>query len=62
MNNTKILIADENQTSRCLLKDELKELGYINVLEASNGEEALSLIENSLPDVVLIDVLLSKLD
>ena len=37
MNNTKILIADENQTSRCLLKDELKELGYINVLEASNG-------------------------
>ena len=62
MNNTKILIADENQISRGLLKDELKELGYINILEASNGEEALSIIENSLPDIVLIDVLLSKLD
>ena len=62
MNNTKILIADENQGSRSALREELRSLGYVNVFEASDGEEALSVIDNILPDVVLIDVLLSKLD
>ena len=62
MNNTKILIADENSAQRVALRDELRDLGYVNVFEASNGEEALSMVLNSLPEVVIIDVLLSRLD
>lgn len=62
MNNTKILIADENASSRTLLRDELREQGYLSIYEASNGEEALSMISVAEPDVVIIDVLLSKLD
>ncbi len=62
MNNTKILIADENSSSRVILRDELKAQGYANIYEASNGEEAISMIGTILPEVVLIDVLLSKLD
>ena len=62
MNNTKILIADENSASRISLREELKSHGYANVYEATNGEEALNMINNVMPDVVLIDVLLSKLD
>ena len=62
MNNTKILIADENLSSRASLRDELKEQGYANIYEASNGEEALALIGSVLPKIVLIDLLLSKLD
>ena len=62
MNNTKILIADENMSSRTNLREELKTQGYANIYEASNGEEALSMISNILPEIVLIDVLLSKLD
>ena len=62
MNNTKILIADENNAARIALRDELKAQGYVNIYEAVNGEEALTMISTVLPDVVLIDVLLSKLD
>ena len=62
MNTTKILIADENNSARTLLRDELKSQGYSNVYEATNGEEALSMITTVLPDIVIIDVLLSKLD
>lgn len=62
MNNTKILIADENASSRTALRDELREQGYSNVYEASNGEETLAVINSVSPEVVLIDVLLSRLD
>ena len=62
MNNTKILIADENLSGRSALRDELKAQGYANIYEASNGEEALSMIGTVSPDIVLIDLLLSKLD
>lgn len=62
MNNTKILIADENSASRVSLREELKSCGYANVYEATNGEEALNMINSVSPDIVLIDVLLSKLD
>ena len=62
MNNTKILIADENTSARVSLREEFKSRGYANIYEASNGEEALNMINSISPDVVLIDVLLSKLD
>ena len=62
MNNTKILIADENSATRTSLRDELKSQGYGNIYEAVNGEEALTMITTVLPDIVIIDVLLSKLD
>ncbi len=62
MNSTKILITDENNAARSTLRDELKSQGYSNVYEASNGEEALAMITTILPDIVIIDVLLSKLD
>lgn len=62
MNSTKILIADENTSSRAMLRDELKAQGFANIYEATNGEEALSFINSIMPEIVLIDVLLSKLD
>ncbi len=62
MNSTKILIADENTSLRTMLRDELKAQGFANIYEATNGEEALSFINSIMPEIVLIDVLLSKLD
>ena len=62
MNSTKILIADENTSSRTMLRDELKAQGFTNIYEATNGEEALALINSMMPEIVLVDVLLSKLD
>ena len=61
-NTTKILIADENQTSRQTIADGLRCAGFGAIYEASNGEEALELISRLHPAVALVDVWLSKLD
>jgi len=58
----KLLIADENADLRSAAKDNLLSRGYARVDEASDGEEALRKIELLHPDVVLIDIWLSKLD
>ena len=58
----KILIADENAAARQSLKNELTRVGYRNIEEASNGEEALIKIGRYHPDVAIVDVWLSKLD
>ena len=58
----KILIADENPSTRQNLRDGLLRHGFRYIEEASNGEEALTKIGRVHPDIVLADVWLSKLD
>ena len=60
--NTKILIADENASARLQIREGLLHAGFHSVEEASNGEEALLKISALHPDVVILDVWLSKLD
>ncbi|MBE6543190.1 MAG: sporulation transcription factor Spo0A [Ruminococcaceae bacterium] len=60
--NIKILIADENAEFRKLCRENLSELGYTGFEEAVNGEDALYKIGRFHPDIVLMDVWLSKLD
>jgi len=62
MEKIKILIADENSESRKALRDALLRGGMRYIDEASNGEEALSLITRNHHDIVIADVWLSKLD
>ncbi len=59
---TKILIADENEELRSEIKEMLKKNGYHFVEAATNGEEALQKINRIHPDVVIVDLWLSKLD
>ena len=59
---SKILIADENAANRAELRDGLVRAGYRNVEEAINGEDAITKMTRTHPDVVLMDVWLSKLD
>ena len=61
-NSAKILIADENPSQRQALKDTLARAGYRFIEEASNGEDALIKISRNHPDIVIIDIWLSKLD
>lgn len=58
----KILIADENNEQRKFIKDALIRAGYRSIDEASNGEEALSIITRNHHDIVIADIWLSKLD
>ncbi len=59
---TKILIADESPANRLSLREGLLRAGYRSIEEAANGEETLMKMSRMHPDVVLIDVWLSKLD
>jgi two-component system response regulator (stage 0 sporulation protein A) len=61
-NRIKILIADENADFRRACKTNLIGLGYADVEEAVNGEDALYRIDKNHPDIVLADAWLSKLD
>ena len=59
---TKILIAEENDELRSEVKEYLRKQGYRFIDEAKNGEEALQMITRTRPDVVIVDLWLSKLD
>ncbi len=59
---TKILIADENSSARAGLKDCFLRVGCRYIEEAVNGEDALSKIGRWHPDVVIIDIWMSKVD
>lgn len=60
--NVKILIADENAEFRKSCRDNLEGFGYRNIFEASDGEEAMFTIDKIHPDIVLIDMWMSKIE
>ena len=60
--STKILIADGNLEHRKHMKDLLQKQGYHYIQEAEDGEDALLKIGRMHPDLVIVDIWLSKLD
>lgn len=58
---SQVLIAEDNPTDRLLLATLLRRLG-LEVLEARDGEEAIALYEQVLPELVLLDVLMPRVD
>ena len=58
----KILIADENSDFRTVCAEHLKKQGFELLPDAVNGEEAILKIAKFKPDVVLIDLWLTKYD
>jgi two-component system, cell cycle response regulator DivK len=58
---TRIVIADDDPVSRGLIRDVLEPQSY-EVFEASNGEEALTMIAETRPDLVLLDIQMPVLD
>jgi two-component system, cell cycle response regulator DivK len=58
---TRVLIAEDNAVNRELLRELLETRGY-SVIEACNGQEALDMIEQSQPDLLLLDIGMPVLD
>jgi CheY-like chemotaxis protein len=58
---SKILIAEDNPVNRELLRELLEVRGH-TVVEACDGEEALRIIEQTQPDLVLLDIGMPLLD
>jgi len=57
----KILIVDDEPSVRSLVKRLLSKENYI-VLEANDGEEAVNATRIWMPDLILMDILMPKMD
>jgi len=61
MNKQTILIADDEASHRMMLKAHLNEEGF-DVVEASNGQEALELVSRNFYDLILMDIRMPVMD
>ncbi len=60
-NKPTILIVDDVEHNQVLLRDFVLTLGYPSMI-ANNGLEALMLIKETLPDLILLDVMMPNMD
>ena len=58
---TTILLVEDDKNQRLLYEQELKHDGY-DVVTASDGKEALGKIQEQLPDIVIMDINMPKMD
>ena len=58
----KIVIADDNNTDRLILKRIINSFGGCEVYSATNGAEAVELYRQVKPDIVLLDALMPVMD
>ncbi|WP_373897579.1 response regulator transcription factor [Haloimpatiens sp. FM7315] len=61
MNNYNILVVDDDSEIREAIKIYLKN-EKMNIIEASNGEEALKDLENADIDLIIMDIMMPKMD
>jgi DNA-binding response OmpR family regulator len=61
MKETRIMIVDDDPSIRKFVRANLEARGY-KVLLAADGEEALQIIERELPDLILLDIMMPKMD
>lgn len=59
---SKILIVDDANIVRVMLKDKLEKLGHEIVGEASDGDEAIAKFKELKPDLVTLDIAMPKID
>lgn len=57
----RILVCDDERFVRWALAEHLRGSGY-RVFEASNGQEALDIVDRSSPDAILLDLVMPKMD
>lgn len=61
----RVLVIDDHQTMRKILRQLLGVVGISDVLEASHGEEALAIVGDPLvgdPDVIICDLHMDRMD
>lgn len=61
MSKAKILVVDDSPTHLKLASTPLIEEGY-NVITATDGEEALRQVENEMPVLIVLDVIMPKMN
>lgn len=62
MSTLKFLAVDDSPTMRRIIVNTLKRIGYANVVEASNGKEALAKLYNGQIDFIITDWNMPEMD
>ncbi len=62
LKSLRVLIVDDQESVRELIRRQLEKIGHKVVGKASNGLQAIELTESLLPDVVLMDIEMPKMD
>lgn len=57
----KVLLAEDNRTNRLLIRKYLSDLS-VDLIEASNGQEAVELCAHHRPDLILMDMSMPEMD
>ncbi|RUL75428.1 putative bifunctional diguanylate cyclase/phosphodiesterase [Dyella choica] len=60
--DARILIVDDDENSRFMLRKRLKQLGFQHVTEASDGDAGLEQARRLPPDIMLLDVMMPGID
>ena len=62
-NRTSVMLVDDHQVMRDLLRDALENTGEFRVVaQAADGQEALRLVAEAAPDVIVMDVIMPVMD
>jgi len=62
MKEGKVLVVDDFELARKMVKNIVEEYGYTVIGEASNGEEAVVAYDTLKPDLVIMDIIMPKMD
>lgn len=57
----KILVVDDVESELSLISQVLKQAGF-QVVQASDGDEAIGLIQETSPDLVILDVIMPRMN
>ena len=62
-NRTSVMLVDDHSIMRDLLRDALENTGEFEVVaQAADGREALLMVEEAAPDVIVMDVIMPEMD
>lgn len=56
--NKRVLVCDDSKFMRLHIRDILEKVGYCEIYEAENGEDALEKYEEVSPDMVFMDIVM----
>lgn len=58
----KIMLVDDSRTMRNIQKSVLAQIGHTDIVEASDGVDALSKVQADVPDLILLDWNMPNMD
>ncbi|WP_434512298.1 response regulator [Desulfitobacterium sp. AusDCA] len=60
--SSKVLVVDDTSFVRMMIRHVLMNLGQIDILEATNGIEAVQFYKENKPDLTILDITMPELD